>query len=326
MQFTTLIPAYKPKYLIELLAALRSQTLRPARVIFSDDSPNQDFVVQLSSEPLKSLVADLNIEVVAGPRAGAWKNFQHLLQLYIQSPGGPSQLFHILLDDDIPYPSFYRRHLDAHSSRAVNCVVSRRWTASETGHPTRDNLPVPDAIANHSQRMLSLEANVLFAHTVGVGANWLGEFSNATFRSNVAMEIADASLAGISYTGLEDLGAFLKASMSVPLGFINEHLGFFRTSADQHSANPMGRPLKLAFLAYAALVVAGRNSGMLSREQSVMALGRICPFIRQVYGQEQDMLGFCELMPSLATGDPVAESDFLPLWRSYSGADGQLKK
>lgn len=320
MQITTLVPAYKPKYLIELLTALRHQTVKPARVIISDDSPDQAFVAMLNAEPLKSLVADLRIEVVAGPRSGAYNNFRHLLRLYREQAGGPTELFHLLLDDDIPYPNFYERHLHAHSQAALGCVVSRRWTALESGQPMRD-LPVPPAIGLHPQRMLVLGSEMLFEQTAAVSSNWLGEFSNATFTAALAEQLDDPSMDGICFTGLEDLGAFLKASLGGSLGYINEHLGYFRTSAEQHSANPMGRPMKLAHLAYIALTLAGRRLGKLTAEHAATNLAGLCPLIKLRYGHEQDMAELAALMPALGAGEAGAEDAFLALWHVYSGAN-----
>ncbi|MCV2360812.1 glycosyltransferase [Paucibacter sp. TC2R-5] len=322
MQITTLVPAYKPKYLIELLTALRHQTVKPARVIISDDSPDQTFVAMLNAEPLKSLVADLQVLVVAGPRNGAYNNFRHLLRLYREQAGGPSELFHLLLDDDIPYPSFYERHLDAHRQAALNCVVSRRWTALESGQPMRD-LPVPPAIAQHPQRMLVLGCDLLFAQTAAVSSNWLGEFSNATFSAEMAVQLDDPSMGGICFTGLEDLGAFLKASLSGSLGYINEHLGYFRTSAEQHSANAMGRPMKLAHLAYIALTLGGRRLGKLTATQAATNLAGLCPLIKLRYGHEQDMAELTSVMPGLAAAEEGAEEAFLALWHVYSGASSR---
>jgi hypothetical protein len=322
MQITTLVPAYKPKYLVELLTALRHQTVKPAKVIFSDDSPDQAFVAMLNSEPLKSAVADLHIEVVAGPRSGAYNNFRHLLRLYQDQSGGPTELFHLLLDDDVLYPSFYERHLHAHAQVALGCVVSRRWTALESGQPMRD-LPVPPAIAQHAQRMLLLGSDLLFAQTAGVSSNWLGEFSNATFSFAMAAELDNPSMDGICFTGLEDLGAFLKASLTSQLGFINEHLGYFRTSAEQHSANPMGRPMKLAHLAYIALTLAGRRLGKLPPSQCAVNLASLCPIILQRYGHEADMAELCSLMPAMAAAEAGAEERFLGLWHVYSGASAR---
>lgn len=313
LQFTTLVPAYKPKYLIELLTALRHQTVKPARVIVSDDSPDQAFVALLGSDPIRTAIADLNVVAVPGPRNGAYNNFRALMQAY----GGRTALFHLLLDDDIPYPTFYERHLAAHATGQVRCVVSRRWTALESGQPLRD-LPLPAAIAGHAQRLLSLSADVLWGHTAGMSSNWLGEFSNATFAASTATELDDPSLGGIRYTGLEDLGAFLKTSLHAPLGFINEHLGFFRTSAEQHSANPMGRPMKLAHLAYIALALAGRRLGQLTPQRAAVCLAGLCPVISLRYGQQADMRELCALMPALAQADADAEAQFVTLWHRYS--------
>lgn len=315
MQFTTLVPAYKPKYLIELLAALRHQTVKPARIIISDDSPDQAFIAALGDTPLRRAVADLNLEVVPGPRTGAYDNFRALLRRF----GGRTELFHLLLDDDIPYPNFYERHLVAHTEGRPQCAVSRRWTALESGQPTRD-LPVPAAVANHPLRMLALDAKLLFAHTAGVSGNWLGEFSNATFHADMAPLLDDPSLDGICFTGLEDLGAFLKASNRAPLAYINEHLGYFRTSAAQHSADPMGRPMKLAHLAYAALTLSGQRLGLLEPAAAQSNLARLCPLIVERYGDQPDMAGLCAVLPGLAVGDADAQAAFLDLWQVYSGA------
>ena len=315
MQITTLVPAYKPKYLLELLSSMRHQVVKPARIIISDDSPQQAFVAALSAEPLKALVADLNVEVVAGPRLGAYGNIRYLMHLY----GKQTALFHILNDDDIPYPDFYERHLQAHAAGSLRAVVSRRWTALESGQPVRDLSP-PDAIHNHPQRMLALDSSILFEHTVGRSANWLGEFSNATFSADMVEEMDDPSLNGICFTGLEDLGAFLKASLHGPVGYINEHLGFFRTSSEQHSANSMGRPLKLAFLAYMALAIAAQRLCQLTTMQCYGILNRVSPFISYHYGSELDLKEICALMPRLAKGDPDAISAFLALWHVYSGS------
>lgn len=322
MQITTLVPAYKPHYLIELLTALRHQTVKPVRIIFSDDSPDQAFVQRLSSEPLKSLVADLPIEVVSGPRRGGYNNFRHLLQLYRSAPA-PSALFHLLLDDDVIFPSFYALHLAAHQQARLPCVVSRRWAATESGQPIQDDLPVPDLVAAHSSRMLSMDAATLFAHTVGASKNWLGEFSNATFRSEMAAELDDTRMAGISYAGLEDLGGMLKASLHGPLGFIQDHLGYFRKSGSQNSSDPMGRPLKTAFLAYISLAMAARDLRVLSAEQAAQAVQRTSQFVQFHYSQQEDMRGFCALMPRLAAHEAAAEAEFLQLWRAYSSSPAQ---
>lgn len=312
MKITTLVPAYKPKYLFDLLVSIRNQTVKPDYIIFSDDSPDQSFITILNSMAVKNAIADLNIEVVPGPRSGGWNNFRHLMRIY----AGRTELFHIQLDDDICYPSFYEKHLQAHRMAYVPCVISRRWTAMESGQPISD-LGVPAAISDHPQQMLSLDTSLLFTHTAGMAANWLGEFSNATFRADIVSDIDDASMAGISFSGLEDLGGFLKASFKAPIGYINQHLGYFRTSADHNSANPMGRPMKLAHLAYIALAIAGYRLGHISLEQSKNVILTLSIIIYQRYINEDDMIIFCNIMQDLIKGNSNAEKSFLDAWEKY---------
>ncbi|GAB3357572.1 MULTISPECIES: hypothetical protein [Giesbergeria] len=298
--------------------ALRHQTIKPEKIIFSDDSPNQDFFNFLSQEPIRTLVADLNVQVVHGPRKGAWNNFRNLIDIYCQQGENKTEFFHILLDDDIIYPRFYERHLEAHRLGHLSCVVSRRWTALESGQPISDNLPVPEAVANYPYSMIMLNSAILFLHTVGNNTNWLGEFSNVTFRASVAEEIIESQMAGISYAGLEDLGAFLKSSLHAPVGYVKEFLGAFRTSAQQHSADPMGKPLKSAFLAYIALAIAARNIGQLTKDQSAQAILKVAAFILQHYSEEKDMQEFCRVMHEFLASSAIAERDFLAVWSDFS--------
>lgn len=314
MQFTTLIPAYKPQYLFELLTALRHQTVKPARVLIADDSPDQSFIAALTGTPLAAAVADLNVQVVPGARSGAYNNVRHLLALFRQQP---TEMFHLLLDDDIPYPTFYERHLEVHALGVTTCVVSQRWTALESGQP-RGTLSLPEAITRHPQRVLSLDAAMMFEHLAAQSRNWLGEFSNATFRAMMADEVAEARLAGISLAGLEDLGAFLLSSLHAPIGFVNEFLGYFRTSPTQHSAHPMGRPLKLAYLAYVALALAGERVGQIHPDRLAASLERLCPLVMHNYGGQADMAEILPWLPGLARREPEAEAGFLRAWEIFS--------
>lgn len=311
---TVLVPAYKPKYLGELLLALQSQTLPPARVVFSDDSPDQAFVQALGGGGARAAYPALHIEVIPGPRQGAWANFQQLLQRY----RGETEFFHLQLDDDIPYPHFYEQHAQAHRLVRAGCAVSRRWTALESGQPV-SSLPVPAPVAAQMQRVLTLSADLLFTQTVAGTNNWLGELSNATFRADTRDMLLEARLAGVNYTGLEDIGSFLAASQQAPLIFINEHLGYFRTSAAQNTAQPSGRIFKLGLLAWIALALAAQRLGHLSAEQCTGVARRMGRVVLQHYAADDDICEVARL--ALALGEsPAAEAAYLAAWQAYSGA------
>ncbi|RZJ11113.1 MAG: glycosyltransferase family 2 protein [Rubrivivax sp.] len=316
MDVTVLVPAYKSQYLGELLQALQSQTVPPARVVLSDDSPDQAFLKALDTAKARAAYPALNIEVIQGPRAGAWANFRHLLQHY----QGETEFFHLQLDDDIPYPQFYERHSQAHGLARTQCAVSRRWTAIESGQPI-SSLPVPDAVSNHPQRMFALGPEVLFQHTVAGTNNWLGEFSNATFRAAMREELLTTRLAGISFTGLEDIGAFLVASQQAPVAFINEHLGYFRTSPGQNTSQTTGRIFKLGLLAWPALALASHRLGHLTAQQLAAVAQRMGTAVLQHYrAVDAAMCGVAELALALGSGS-AAEADYLAAWHAYCGAE-----
>ena len=314
MKITTVIPAFKSQYLIQLLTALVHQTVPPDKVIFSDDSPNQDFFRILASNSIKEMVAHLNIEVIVGPHKGAFANGRQCIEVWNQE----TELLHMLCDDDIIYPHFYESHKRAHMSGNFSSSVSRRWYANENGHPLSRALPVPEIIANHSQKMLSLDANILFWTTVAQGKNWLGEVSNTVMRKETASLVASRIYGDIAFCGLEDLGAFVCGAISNPICYINEHLGYFRLNDGQNSAQTMGMPIKLAYLAYIALAIIGRNAGLISAVQTKSVIDLVGPAFMWYFKNEDDVDELRILLPGLISAETGAEERFLKSWGKFS--------
>jgi hypothetical protein len=312
VKITTVIPAYKPKYLHELLTSLYHQTVRPERVIFSDDSPDSAFRTALQSEAVRSAMAGLNIEVIDGPRAGAFANCRHLLQAW----NGSTRLVHFLLDDDIIYPEFYERHLAVHAAGAVDCSVSRRWTSLEPGLPV-GRLPVPEPIARHERRVLSLESGFLFTTTIPSCNNWLGELSHAVFNHEVSGLLDEPRLAGISFEGLGDIGFFLSASLRKPIGFLTDVLGYFRLNPAQNTQQSSSRDFKAGHLAWIALGLAAQRLGKLHPAQAAQCFRTIGGLIVKRFGDSPDMAPFCELLPALIRGDAAAADRFLGSWQAF---------
>ena len=312
MKVTTVIPAYKPKYLHELLTALHRQTVKPERIIFSDDSPSRAFLAALQSGPVRSAVAGLNIEVIDGPRAGAFANCRHLLQVW----GGSTPLVHFLLDDDIIYPEFYERHLAVHATGAVDCSVSRRWTSIEAGLPV-GRLPVPELIARHQQRAMTIGSDFLFPTTLPSCNNWLGELSHAVFNHEVSGLLEDPRLAGISFEGLGDIGFFLSASLRKPIGFLNDVLGHFRLNPAQNSQQNSSRDFKTCHLAWIALGLAAQRLNKIQPEQAIQCFRTTGALMMRRLSGNADMAPFCDLVPALVRGDACAGERFLELWQAF---------
>lgn len=313
MQITTLIPAYKAQYLPELLQCLRQQTRPAGKIIFSDDSPHGEYRAALFSDALAPLRAGLDIHCVEGPRkGGGYANMLNLLAVW----NAGSELLHLLLDDDVIYPEFYERHLVAHASATLSCSVSRRWTADEVGRPLSGQ-PVPPAVAHHPSRVLSLDAGVVFATTAIECKNWFGEFSNAVFSASTLPALLKPAFGSVSYAGLWDLGAFMAASLVAPVGYLQDHLGYFRTSPAGQSSKFFGPYMKGAHLGYVALVMGGVQIGKYTPEQARGAYANLALAMAQRYGSQDDMLPFIALLPRMAQGDALAEASFAEIWHAF---------
>lgn len=312
MKVTTLIPAFKPKYLRDLLVALANQTMRPERIIISDDSPERAFHAAFRDESVRAATANLNIEVIDGPRQGGIANIRHLLNAW----GGATPLVHLLFDDDVIYPDFYAMHVAMHAGGEFDCSISRRWTALESGQPVAQ-LPRPDIVVQHQQRAFSLPSHLAFMLTVPSCNNWLGEFSNAVLTREAAGALLKTRLAGISYEGLGDIGLFLAASLNKPLCVINDPLGFFRLSPGQITQQTSSHAYKLAVVAWAALAVAGCALGKLSQEHVAPCYRTVEAMINARFSSAPEMTPFAQLMRELIAGVPHAEERFVQSWHAF---------
>jgi glycosyltransferase involved in cell wall biosynthesis len=318
MKITTVIPAYKSQYLLELLASLAQQTEPPEQIIFSDDSPDQSFISRLNSEPLKSLIGHLNVTVIPGTRRGAYANWSQCINAW----GGRTELVHILCDDDLIYPQFYARHRYAHMNGNFSSTVSRRWYANEAGQPQRKSAALPDVVEYHPHRLLSLDANTLFVSTVGRAANWLGEVSNTVMRAEAANLIVQRQVDGISVAGLEDLAAFVCGARERPLGYINEYLGCFRQNAGQNSAQSASSAMKCAVMGYLGLALIGLRRGLLSEEHAHYCIETVSSNVLFHYRDETDTLAIRSTLPALMAGAPGAAQAYLQAWHDFVAAHG----
>ncbi|MCE4556102.1 hypothetical protein [Pelomonas cellulosilytica] len=312
MQITTLIPAYKTKYLVELLTGLVTQTHKPQRVVVSDDSPDGEFGALLQSPAMALAMRRLPIEIHQGPRAGAYENFKHLVQLW----GESTEFCHLLLDDDILYPDFYMRHAMAHATGHHPCSISARWCSNERGQPV-EGMPIPKAVWFSNDRTLLLDATVLFSTTLPDCQNWLGEFSNCVMRKEVAALLFKPEFAGVSYAGLWDLGAFLAASLIGPVAYIQDRLGAFRAGGEGHSAQMLGKHMKAAHLGYGALALGATRLGRLGGEQARQAYAGLYEALRNRYERETDVSPFIDVVRRLSVGEAAAEEEFLALWNAF---------
>lgn len=312
MHVTTLIPAYKTKYLVELLTGLVTQTHQPKRVIVSDDSPGGAFSELLRSPAMALAMRKLPIEIHEGPRAGAYENFKYLVRLWDKS----TDFCHLMLDDDVLYPDFYMRHMMAHATGHHPGSISARWCGNERGQPV-EGMPIPKAVWFSNDRTLLLDATVLFSTTLPECQNWLGEFSNCVMRPEMAELLFTPRFADVSYEGLWDLGAFLAASLIGPVAYIQDRLGVFRAGGEGHSAQMMGKHMKAAHLGYGALALGATRIGRLSPDAARQCYAGLHGALQGRYQHEPDVAPFIDIMRRLAAADTAAEAEFLQHWNLF---------
>jgi hypothetical protein len=221
---TCLIPAFKVRYLHDLLSSLIAQSFLPSRVILSDDTHNFDFHRLLAeSELIKDLSQSLGIEFVRGPRRGHRENIEFLLSLFRDNP---TEFFHIMLDDDLIHPDFYKTHIHAHSQTFSLCSISRRLLMTEQG-VSRAVPGLPKEFSGRDGQICIVKSEFLIPNIIEPRmGNWLGELSFGVFREQYIQNPSEfCTMSDVSFAGLNDLGNWLKCSLQSPLIFINEPFG-----------------------------------------------------------------------------------------------------
>jgi len=258
----------------------------------------------------------MNIELISGPKQGAYANFCNLFKVYEKKTKAGGAYFHVLLDDDLIYPSFYEEHVNAHQKISCDCMVSQRWVALEDGQPVRDQR-VPKEISSRNEKYFQIDRQELFATTVGRTRNWLGEFSNATFSRSMASQLLSSEIGGMYYDGLEDLGAFLKASLVRPIGYINQNLGSFRINPDQNSADTNGRPLKHAYLAYLALSIQAKKMNLIDTVDFYYSIAKAKKIIIEQFADQFDMQLIISFLSRSNLDNEDEISKFILIWNQY---------
>lgn len=312
MQITTLIPGFKSQYAIDLIRSLRNQTYQPKKIIISDDSDNNFYTDYLKSNENRHLIEGLPIEFIIGPKKGAYENTKYLINKYSEE----SDLIHILYDDDVIYPTFYENHLRVHSSGIFSCTISARWSADESGLALEAQ-PIPAEVKNHQNALLSLSEEIMIQTTICKCKNWLGEFSNTIIRKEFCYLLLNPNFNDISYAGLWDLGFFINASISAPVGYIKENLGFFRQGKSNNSSKIFGPYMKAAFLAYGSLAFGLCAIGKITEDDKVSCFKNLYTFLNRYYLNEDDMKIFIYYFKEISQGNKYILDEYVYSWNSF---------
>jgi len=312
MQIITLIPGFKSEYANDLIRCLRNQTYKSKKIVISDDSDNNFYTDYLRSNENRQLIEDLPIEFIIGPKKGAYENTKYLIKRYSEE----SDLIHILYDDDVIYPTFYENHLRIHSSGFFSCSISARWSADESGF-AREPQPIPAEVKNHQNALLSLSEEVMLQTTICECKNWLGEFSNTVIRKEFCYLLLNPNFMDISYAGLWDLGFFINASLSAPVGYIKENLGFFRQGKSNNSSKIFGPYMKAAFLAYGSLAYGLHRIGKITEDEKITCFKNLYIFLNNYYLNEDDMKIFIQYFKEIYQGNEKIPDEYIHSWNNF---------
>jgi hypothetical protein len=263
---TTLIPAYRPDFLGDVFAGLRSQSCQDFRVLLADDSPGDEITERIRRGQWAELLRGLDVTVVRGPK-DARRNHEHLLDLW----AGRTPFAHFHLDDDIVYPDFYRAHLQAQHCHGIGLSVSQRWLGGADGCPAV-SLPIPDAVRAQGERVQAIPMGLLDTTTLPACQNWLGELSNMVFSRDAASHFPRPSRQGLSFYGLMDIGFALEAAAHVPVSFIQDHLGLFRQHGGQTTQDTASHGIRVAHLCWVGYALTGWRRGRIDASAAVQAI------------------------------------------------------
>ena len=276
---TTLIPAYKPEYLGETLLALRRQSLRDFRVILSDDSPGAVITDMIRDRRFGAATDGMDLTVVRGPGNGRLNHLK-LVDLW----AGSTPFMHLLMDDDVPFPAFYRTHLQAHARSAFSVTVSARWLSQDDAAPAW-SLPLPAFVEESEARVVTVDAARLFASVVPPCENWLGELSNMVWTAEAGARYPRPPAEGLNYYGLLDIGAVLEAVAHAPVGFIRDHLGVFREHGRQTTQGVGNLGHKICMLVWAAYGLHAWSQERIDARDAVRAISTTVRRCLDLYGE-----------------------------------------
>lgn len=306
---TTLIPAYKPQFIPELLFGLATQTFKDFKIIISDDSPNGEITSLIANPALASLISKLDIHVIAGPKQGGYTNIFNLVRCYAQN----SEFFHILLDDDVIYPTFYETHMRSHDEAKALVSVSARWNANKQGQPY--------ALTMDSSTSKAFEKNFSAANIaqqlVAKGTNKLGEWSHAVFKKEAASLILNPRIADTSYFGIDDLGSFIHATINHPGLWIPTPLGFFRVHGEQNTHNTQNATIKCSHFAWIALGISAFEQGWITQEQLWALISKIKGKVQMRFSQDLLGIQMLNVLNAHTSYNQQLKQDFLSLWNGY---------
>lgn len=266
MEITTLIPAYRADYLIDVFRGLAGQTYKNFKVIISDDSPGQRISEMIKSGVYAEYTKSLHITLMSGPRDEI-NNHNKLIKYW----AGSSALAHVHHDDDYIFPNFYEKHIEAHTRNDILLSASGRWFAKADGIPCQAPATaefLADAPAQFKTLTSSEVIKSLILHT----RNWMGEVTNMVISSKAWEHNPFIPNLTDPYHGLTDVSLIIKCAAAGTIAYTSEKCGVYRIHEQQGTMSTGSRQWIIPRLCWVSYCLQAWKDGYLSEGECIMAL------------------------------------------------------
>jgi hypothetical protein len=319
MRIATLIPAFRLNYFVSAFMSAVRQSVKPDLIIVSDDTPNGEIANFIKSNDWigKLKRQHIQLKVVTGPRKNSsYHNVINLCEVW----NNQSDFFHFLFDDDYIFPFFYESHYRLLKENDLMVTVSRRWEGDTHGNVI-GGYDIPIFIQNMQYKHMILDPKSLFQSVVPQCDNWLGEFSNSVFHKTSMDALTTAELGGYPCYGLQDTVIFLFLGTRHKLGFINEHLGFFRSHNNQQTGDLNNPEFLAAHLAWIPIAIGSEKLGFISKHDKNKVIEKIRNLVISKYqgsDPNDDVYGLLrQFLNHENKKEPFTEISFLKSWGHF---------
>jgi hypothetical protein len=266
MEITTLIPAYRSDYLIDVFRGLAGQTHKNFRVVISDDSHGQKISGMIKDGVYEEYTKSLHITLMSGPRDEA-KNHNKLVKYW----AGSSALAHVHHDDDYIFPNFYEKHVEAHAKNDILLSASGRWFAKADGIPCQAPATA-QFLADAPLQFKTLNSSDVIKTLLLNTRNWVGEVTNMVVSSKAWKY--DPFIPDLSdpYCGLTDVSLIIKCAAAGKIAYTPEKHGVYRIHDQQGTMAVEGKQWIIPRLCWVSYCLQAWKEGHLSEDECVMAL------------------------------------------------------
>jgi hypothetical protein len=194
--------------------------------------------------------------------------------------------------------------------------VSQRWLTNADAHPIAQ-IPLPESVESSPLRTVPVSCSDLFASTVPQCQNWLGGLSNIVFSQEGARRYRAGSIEGLSYDGLDVLGALLDVSRLTPIAVIRDHLSGVRDHPRQSSDRQTAASARCADLAWLALALAAWRDNRIDTAQAQYALVMTVQACEYKYAGDVEISKVLSLVHRYASNLELLYARFAPAWEAF---------